>query len=695
MVSQIKFNKLIIVFLLLTISTTVFFINYFVQGPMIQGDEASYLANASAIAGFPNDMSSSYHAGYSLILSPAFLLADTYEHIWSLVKIINALLVGISFLFLYFIVELLMPAMKWFHKTGIALLVILYPMWITMSGYAFSENAFVPTYLLVTLLYLKALKDGSVIYWILLGTVIGFLYWIHPKAVAAILAFFLSLVYWSYQKRQFLKPSIALLVLVITILLYKFGFSLWLQENMTISGESPRLHYPTLERLLSPFESWEKIKRVTAVFAGHVFYLSIGTLGLIWIGLDVIFQKIKGKNQILIDYSEVDYRTFFIFLILTFAGTLALSGLFMEGAARLDHWMYGRYVEGVIAPILLIGLLSKNYRKAVLSMIIAFIATLILYGWMGEYSNTAPFNISTFWQEFYVRENGVWIWFLTGSVFLIFITMSNRIVAQFMIGVFFIFCIYHQINYHIVNSKQAIKRSDVAKYIRDNYKKSSCVGFDHSGITSYNRHIFWYDLSFALYDYRLQRLSFDDWLESCDGPLFSYSKDLYKKADVHPAAIAGFGGPVLWEKGRMDNSSLYPLVIKNHPANMILLLGEGWHGIESNHVWSTQKSILNLPIPQKCYENECYAKISFSVFSASKAKPLNVSFITENNILQTLTLSDGSQHDVSIPLTAKKLMQEVTISVPNASSPKEVLGSRDTRVLGIALRSIELVIKQK
>ena len=54
-----------------------FIVNLFIKGPMIQADEGSYLANAAALAGFHNDMASSYHAGYSLLIAPAFWFAHT------------------------------------------------------------------------------------------------------------------------------------------------------------------------------------------------------------------------------------------------------------------------------------------------------------------------------------------------------------------------------------------------------------------------------------------------------------------------------------------------------------------------------------------------------------------------------------------------------------------------------------------
>jgi hypothetical protein len=672
------------------IAAIAYLINLLVKGPMIQGDEGSYLANAAAIAGFPNDMFGKYHAGYSILISPAFLFVDGSEHIWSFIKAINAMLLGSVFFLIYKINEIILPSSSHHHRIITSLLVGIYPMWVTLSGYSFSENAFVPAFLLATFFYLKALKEGEV-FWILSGLAIGFLYWIHPKSVIVLLAFFASLVFLGLKEKKVKGQITALAALVLMILLYRYGFLPWLQEKMLISGQQPASHYPGLKSMLAHFDSLEKIQRMSAVLAGHILYLSLGTAGMIWVGLVTMYHKINNKNQILEHFPKYAYFTFFIFIILSFAGTLILSTVSMEGADRLDHWMYGRHVESVIAPILLLGLLSRSYSSARLSVALAFVATLILYAWMGDYSHTAPFNVSTFWQEFILRDKGIWSWLVGGCLIIFIVSYVPRNIAQLVIGVFFILCISLQTIYHIKASKNAVKRTDVANYVRKNYQNGSCVGFDHSGVNSYNRSLFWYDLSFQLYDYRLTKLSVTKWLESCNGPLFSYSKNLHKRINAHPVAISGFGGPILWAKGDKITNNIYPLRIHSRSLNSIFVLDKGWHAIESNLVWSTNQSTLDLPIPHICNKKQCSAKINFSAFAASKARPVEVKFNSENNVSHAVTISDNLQHNVSIPLDNVGASLTVSITVPEATSPKLLGTSNDARILGIALQSIELV----
>ena len=66
--------------------------------PMVFPDEGGYLLNAAALAGFKTDGASDYHAGYSLLITPAFLLGKNGGSVYFFVKVINtALFSGMLF----------------------------------------------------------------------------------------------------------------------------------------------------------------------------------------------------------------------------------------------------------------------------------------------------------------------------------------------------------------------------------------------------------------------------------------------------------------------------------------------------------------------------------------------------------------------------------------------------------------------
>jgi len=678
----------------LIMSLAVFLSNYFVQGPIIQADEGSYIAGAAALAGFRNDMAGSYHTGYSMLLSPAFLVADTPGRAWTLVKAINSILFFMTVVGLWLTAKYLKPEMPGRKRLAAVMLVSLYPMWVTMAGYAFAQNAFVPFFLLVFLCFLQSIS-GGVGSWVVLGLASGFLYWVHPTAVAPLIAVSISAAYITWSRRNFMALISLILTITVMVLIYKFGVTPWFHEQMTISGFGAQLHYPDVSLLLATFTTIDGMIELIARMAGQLFYVTVGTVGLIWLGLFDLTERALKKSRPRCTDAELKERGIAIFLWLTILGTVAVSAMMLTSlpeaaGARLDQWMYGRYLESMIAPILLVGVFSSSFRKIYWAIPLALLLALLLSFGLDDYIHTAPFNISAFWQEFFLREEGLWIWLVAGCTLMIIVASLPRTLGILLIAAIFSFSNYLQIQWHVDNSDAVSNRWDAAKIIRDQYEPGTCVGFDHSGIDSYRKHVYWFDFGLILFDYDLKRISFDQWLKTCDGPLLSYDMDLEERGPVvYPIVVSSDGGPSAWIKGRAP-SSIYPMFVSDRSSAFLRTIGSGWYGLEEAHVWSGPKADLRLPIPKNCDQEECVLRLTISVYGASETRPVKVIIQTDSDDfsqLQPLVLSSSSWQKITIPLPASKNVLNIIFRVPDAISPL----THDKRVLGIALQSIELL----
>jgi len=658
---------------------------------MIQADEGSYLANAAAIAGYVNDMGSSYNAGYSLLLAPAFLDGVQPAIIWNRVKMINAALLGLAAYIAWILSKQWRRDLGFFYRAIIVSAVAAYPMWVVLAGYSFSQIAFVPFSILIPVLIFEA-ADGSNVSWGLVGLVAGFMYWIHPTGVVAIIAATLTLVYLALVQRRL--PSLVFYLMAVSLMIvgYKFGFSEWLHSRMTIGGPL-NAHYPSVFKLLLNLTTADGFKRVMSVLGGHLFYISIGSLGLVVAGIVVLYEKFLTRGESDFQYSGHKFSTGIsgIYVCLSIVGILIMSSIFMARPIRLDHWMYGRYVEGFIAPALVAALLFSTKRHLFIGVVVAAFGAMLLVSGLDDYMHTAPFNVSSFWQEFYFRSWGVWGWFVSGVfVIWLFIIFPQSLGAIFAI-LFFSFCSALQLNYHARDSEAASLRWDSAKYVRENFPPGSCVGFDHSGINSYNRHIFWFDFSFQLYNYALQRMSAAEWARRCDGPLFSYAKNLDEVGiDAHIEKISLHGGPFLWVKGKASTKNIYPVSVGERNVALTNILGDGWYGIENKHVWSSARAVLRLPTPDDCYEAACNAIIEFNIFGASPSRAVSLNFLAHGGGGgRSFEYSSGGPLKVVLPLSINESKIDYVIEVKNAISPKELQGSADSRVLGVALISID------
>src|SRR3546814_2830991 len=56
------------------------------------------------------------------------------------------------------------------------------------------------------------------------------------------------------------------------------------------------------------------------------------------------------------------------------------------------------------------------------------------------------------------------------------------------------------------------------------------------------------------------------------------------------------------------------------------LLGEGWHSLEPQHVWSAATAKLALPVPDNCEATRCNAVLKFATFGASLKRPVPIIF---------------------------------------------------------------------
>lgn len=240
-----------------------------------------------------------------------------------------------------------------------------------------------------------------------------------------------------------------------------------------------------------------------------------------------------------------------------------------------------------------------------------------------------------------------------------------------------------------------MEKWEAATVVRERFPRGTCVAFDHAGIKSYHQYTFWFDFGFQLFDYHLKRMGVKRWLEECDGPMFTYSQNLLEQSlDVYPWRLSPHGGPVLWMKGSRPENELYPINVAERSGALALVLGQGWHDLERTHVWSSPKALLRFPVPTHCRSRGCRVKLEYFVFGASQERPVHVILrgIDPNQTpYQLLTIQTPARQEVTLPLNPAARIHSISIEVPDAVSPKALYNSKDSRILGVALHSIDLI----
>ncbi len=88
-------------------------------------------------------------------------------------------------------------------------------------------------------------------------------------------------------------------------------------------------------------------------------YVAIGTLGFAVLGfaasLYAVFKAPRPANRAACAYMTLS--------LLGVVGIGALMFAATPATTRPDHWMYGRYADGAVLPLLMLGLLTTGYRR--------------------------------------------------------------------------------------------------------------------------------------------------------------------------------------------------------------------------------------------------------------------------------------------------------------------------------------------
>ncbi|MCR9136749.1 MAG: hypothetical protein NXI27_12175 [Alphaproteobacteria bacterium] len=505
--------------LCVAITTSYLLLNWQFIGPTYLSDEIGYLSSAAFFAGRHIDGATSYHFGYSLFLVPSYLLFSDPAVIWKSVLVTNALIFSAAFSVLYLIGETFCAnrLLRFF----LVLMTAAYPAYPIMSGYSFSQPAFVFVFLLCCLAVLR-FSMTSYSGQLLTGGLVGFLYWIHPTALAVAAGLAVVEIIVVLHDRRALGPVLlGLIVAGLMIVLYKMVLHPSVMLAMTPDGFAPRSHYPTISnRLLTLLHPSGLLEFVTRLL-GQASYVIISTLSIAMAGVYAIVMRVKADLKR--GSMENVNLSFHVFLLFSFLFLVCMvSAFFGNGhGSALNNWFYGRYLEGVLAPLLFVSLLSRMDRRANIlvssCIIISFIVLFSLSGFTNTWLNMI--NVSGFWPALISRVEGVPWWFAIGAAGSAIAVLMPRPVQMVALLISFGVCIHAQIDWHHGSFRTTSTPTGLQTFVRDYQAPGSCIGL---GSRPKDRR---YQLgrerfklySYYLHDYRYQRMSPSDWFADCDG----------------------------------------------------------------------------------------------------------------------------------------------------------------------------------
>lgn len=549
-----NYQDLVEPFLALGMGLGFLLINWSFEGPAYQQDEVGYLVKGAFFGGYVIDGFSSYHVGYSLLLAPVFWLASGPIAAFKGTLIVNALIWALTLWGLAaFLEELDVPR----RRRAFALLACaVYPSFVCFSGFALSQGAFAGCFVLSLVSFSRWLKGGESRLLVLHSGAVSYLFWIHPTGLAVIGASLIAMV-WVFIKRRKVAPLLShLTLLLIATGFYKGWLDPWMQALMTPKGFEPRIHYPSTGDLFAMLSRPEFLRDLTLGFLGQGLYLSVASMGAVGMGLWVLYSWVRCANQ----SDNVQKRVavaiyiFFSLLLVMVAGDLNFAVL---GPYTLDEWFYGRYNEGVILPLLALGLISQKPFPG-LRPLLGLILVMILVAGLIQKEATSlainPLNMLAFWPttltDWLKIGGSPLIWFGMGGLGLGLLMIPSPALRLAFIAPVWIACVGSHLNWHQALLQGGSKPSSLIQTVRTQYPKGSCVGFDpvlpdHPTGQVFERIRLY---SYYLYDYRFQRITPSNWVTQCEGPLFSFESLSAEIAKLQMLGREEGTGLTLWAK---------------------------------------------------------------------------------------------------------------------------------------------------
>ncbi|MEF3074312.1 hypothetical protein V2P20_04680 [Methylobacter sp. Wu1] len=501
------------------------------SGPAYLADEIGYLTKAAFLGGHVVDGSSSYHGGYSFFLAPVFAIFDSPSVAWSGAMVINALLWFGSFFLLNQLLTIWNSDISGVSRFFALLVSALYPAWVTMSGYVFPTSAFVFIFLccVITLTKRQTTNALSIVPHSLC---VGYLYWIHPTGLSVALASFITIFATDRLEKNYRTIVIHLSLVILLILLYKKGLHAWLSVAMTPDGYSVHEHYPSVSSFYNKITEPHLWVDLTAKLLGQISYITISSFGLALFGLVICFNKgiTLFSSRYGNDSHVISTISLFMALSLFFVVCIGAAMFAAEGVTRIDHWIYGRYVDGTVLPVLTVGFLALRQSKIKSVVILVAIMTISGAEYLIEMLNISGpennlVNTPAFWPQYVIDNVNFPRWIMAGSIGILCVVILGEYAAvPLMIGSF-ILSSTAQMEWHKNILSGHSKPTSIVDVIRINFSPGTCIGFDEKfspelSLFQLERYSLY---SFYLYNYGYRRITADEWKTNCDGPLLTYN----------------------------------------------------------------------------------------------------------------------------------------------------------------------------
>lgn len=323
------------------------------RGPVLYSDALGYLGNARFLAGGARptfDGSFQYAAGYSMLLTPFYWATQRSEIIWFAAVALNVILS----------VAIMLPAYHLARRAFdlgrdqaliVAAAVSLTPALILQPGRVWVETLFPAVFLASVLAVALLFEKRSVPCAAAAGTLVGYLVFAHGRGLAVAVAFLIVLIVGVAAKR--LPPLIAGIGAISTGVVVAIDLLTrsYLRTQLWSASDAPA-NIGSVSRILGAYAPDHLVATLTTAL-GHLWYVVTASFGVALVGFVALAFIVAKAERRISDRSSIGIAA--LFALVAVAGVTVLSAGLLSEVNRVDHRVYGRYLDAVTPVLVLVG----------------------------------------------------------------------------------------------------------------------------------------------------------------------------------------------------------------------------------------------------------------------------------------------------------------------------------------------------
>lgn len=334
--------------------------------PYLSGDEMGPIGISAYFSGM--DWSGTinqigyYSYGYSILLWPLMQFSPSPEIFYKAAIIANMLMTSFIVPLAYSILKKVTPSKG---SNGIkllcAILISSIQPYFLRSHLASCETllnllTWVLTYM--SFLVLKKKRNWS---FFVMGGVLFYTYTVHQRMIGVLLAGVAVIFLYFLKGKLKGKQLIYFFLPILGLFPLHSLFKTYIQNNLWQSANNELLndYSSTVKSVFQLFFDKQQLINTIRAFVGTLFYSGVATFLMFFVGIIFLlnslgFFTIKTKRDD--ESGDETLNIGPVFVLLSFLATMLISSLFMGSGARLDHFVYGRYIEPFLGPIMLFGM---------------------------------------------------------------------------------------------------------------------------------------------------------------------------------------------------------------------------------------------------------------------------------------------------------------------------------------------------